>query len=170
MLYHGSTLNIYVRIMRWKCWDNEMNWNELKNKYLGYGALKDEEQSRINLSTAVTAKSRFDHAVSHVVTELLMQLIIPWIDYCFNKYTEEEFHRRMSAGFDFIHDLKVNHLGRYNHILRAIRAVRNRVILDEKKILTAVLKELNKRGWTITEWEKGRFREDISVLIKEIYS
>lgn len=144
-----------------------MNWKSLKN--LGYGSLKDEE-SRIDLSSAVTAKSRFDHAVSQVVTHLLMQLIIPWIDYCFNKYTEEEFHRRMLAGFDFIQDLKSNHLTRYKHILKAIRAVRDRIILDEEKILTAVLKELTKRGWTITEWEKQRFREDISVLISEIYS
>ena len=146
-----------------------MNWDNLKNKIglnMGYGALHGEN---FDLSDAVKSKGKFDSAVSHVVTSLLMQLIIPWIEYCFDKYSEEEFHQRMSNGFDFIQDLKDNHPGRYYRILKAIRAVRERIELDEQKILIAVLKELNKRGWTITDWEKDRFRMDVSVLIAEIY-
>lgn len=133
---------------------------------MGYGALKEEN---IELSDAVTPKSRFDHAVGQVVTSLLMQLIVPWIEYCFHKYSEREFHQRMTEGFDFIADWKENHPERYQLIIRPIRRVRNRIILNEDKILSVVLNELKKRNWSITEWEKQRFRENISTLISEIY-
>ena len=149
-----------------------MNWESLKNKMgLNYGSLKEESTIDVdNLAGAVTAKSKFDHAVSQVVTSLLLQLIIPWIEYCFRKYDEKHFHTQMSNGFDFIADWKDNHPDRYTIILNAIRRVRNRIILNEDKILQVVLNELKKRGWIVTEWEKGRFRENISTLIKEIYT
>lgn len=144
-----------------------MKWDIKKN--LGFGALKEESNIVNEISGAVKSRYGYDAVVSHVVTSLLMQLFIPWIDYCFNKYSEDEFHKRMTAGFNFIQDMKDNHIDRYNYILRAVRRVRRRIQLDEEKLLVVVVSECNKRGWAITPWEKQRFREDIAMLIAEIY-
>ena len=146
-----------------------MTWDSVKRK-LGYGSLAEESNLYNEVSGAVKSRHGFDAVVSNVVTSLLMQLFIPWIDYCFNKYSEDEFHKRMKAGFNFVQDMKENHIDRYTYIMKAVRRVRNRIKLDEEKLLVVVVHECNKRGWTITEWEKGRFREDIAMLIQEIYS
>jgi len=146
-----------------------MSWNNIKKKF-GYGSLADEETTIETLSTAVKPKSKFDSSISHVVTPLLLEIMVPWIEYCFNKYEEKYFHVKMTAGFDFIQDWKDNHPQRYKMILGAVRPVRNRIVLDEDKLLQVVLTELNKKGWTVTEWEKERFRQNIAVLIKAIYS
>lgn len=146
-----------------------MTWDNVK-KHFGYGTLKEESNLYNEVSGAVKSRHGYDAVVSHIVTSLLMQLFIPWIDYCFNKYPEQEFHTRMLNGFNFVQDMKENHIDRYNYILRAVRRVRKRIQLDEEKLLVVVVSECNKRGWTITDWEKQRFREDIVTLIQEIYS
>ena len=148
-----------------------MRWDikNIKSK-LGYGALKEESNIINDMSGAVKVRHGYDAVVSHVITSLLIQLFIPWIDYCFNKYTEEYFHLKMSQGFDFIQDWKMNHPDRYSAIMKAIRAVRRKIDLNNEKLLIVVVKEINKRGWTVTDWEKGRFRENIATLIAEIYS
>jgi hypothetical protein len=150
--------------------ENKMSlgWDSIKKK-LGYGSLEEEEKE-LSLIGAVKSKSRFDAVVNEVVTALLAELIAPWIEHCFNMYSEQYFHQKMNEGFDFIKDWKTNHPARYSVILRAIRKVRGRIILDEQKILQVVLAEMRKKDWTVTEPEKARFIENIRVLIQEIYS
>ena len=144
-----------------------MTWKSFKEK-LGYGTLADEDS--ISLVGAVKSKSRFDSVVNEVVTELLAQLIEPWLESCLVKYTETDFHKRMLEGFDFIQDWKSNHHAKYAAILRALRSVRHRIILDESKIYDVIIAQLSKNGWKITDWEKTRFMENIRTLIQEIYS
>lgn len=140
-------------------------------KALGYGSMKDEiNDITDDLKKAVTArsKSRFDTVVSSVVTPILVQLIEPWVQKCFEKYTEEYFHMKMSTGFDFIADWKKNHNQKYRMIVGSLRRIRNKIELNEDTILPIVLKALEKHGWTIEEWEKNRFRSNLSTLIAEI--
>jgi hypothetical protein len=145
-----------------------MTWDNIKAKF-GYGALKEESKIVDDLSTAVKSRG-FDSVVSGVVAELLAQLIEPWIESCFEKYTEEDFHKRMAAGFDFIEDWKTNHPKKYATIIGALRRVRRRMILDENKILAVVVHAMRKKGWTITGDEILRFIQNIHTLTQEIYS
>lgn len=140
-------------------------------KKLGYGMMKDEiNDITEDLKEAVKpkTKSRFDIAVSSVVTPILVQLIEPWVEKCFEKYDEPYFHMKMTTGFDFIDDWKRNHNQRYKMIVGSLRRIRNKIELDEETILPIVLKALDKHGWTVEEWEKNRFRSNLSTLIAEI--
>ena len=140
-------------------------------KKFGYGYMKDEiSDITDDLKKAVTQNrnSRFDIAVSSVVTPILVQLIEPWVESCFEKYTEQYFHMKMATGFDFIDDWKRNHNKKYRFIVGSLRRIRNKIELNEDVILPIVLKALQKHGWTIEEWEKNRFRSNLSMLISEI--
>lgn len=140
-------------------------------KKLGYGLMKDEiTDITEDLKEAVKpkTKSRFDMAVSSVVTPILVQLIEPWVEKCFEKYDEPYFHTKMVAGFDFIDDWKRNHNPKYRMIVGSLRRIRNKIELNEDTILPIVLKALEKHGWTVEEWEKTRFRSNLSTLIAEI--
>lgn len=144
-----------------------MTWDSIKKKF-GYGALKEESKIIDDLSGAVKSRG-FDSVVSGVVADLLAQLIEPWVESCFEKYDEQYFHKKMTEGFDFIQDWKTNHPGKYKTIVGALRRVRRRMSLDENKILAVVVSAMKKKGWTTTDYEIQRFRENIHTLIEEIY-
>lgn len=142
----------------------------LKEK-LGFGRFAAEDEMLAHdLAKAAKPKSRFDAAMNSLLTNLLLQLVIPWIKYCFEKYSEAEFHRQMDNGFDFIADWKTNHRERFPKFMRIARALRNRYTYDEIAIYAEVMKEFSKRQFSLREWEKTKMMATILELKSLIYS
>ena len=142
----------------------------LKEK-LGWGKMANEDELMSHeLAKAAKPKSRFDAAISSILTNMLMQIVIPWMKYCFEKYTEQEFHDRMSAGFDFIEDWRQNHKERVGRLLSLAKKFRDRFEFDEIALYGELMRDFHRRGFVLTDGEKVKIMENILTIKQIIYS
>lgn len=122
------------------------------------------------LKKTVIPKSDFDRPIAAVVGKLFDSYIIPWIRTRFEKYTEEQFHERMIKGFDFLQDLKDNHVEKYKLCVLAIRPIRNRIRINRDAIYAAILEIFAEYGWTVTVREQETLMRDVTELVHELYT
>ena len=119
----------------------------LKEK-LGFGSFKSEDELMAHdLTKAAKPKIRFDDAMSSILTNMLMRIVVPWINSCFNKYTEKDFHIQMETGFDFIEDWKRNHPERFGKFLKTARAFRHRFEYNQVAIFNEVMSIFRQEGF-----------------------
>lgn len=150
----------------------------LKEKLgLGFDALKEEDKEIADsLANAVKndclpKRNRFHSMMASTVTSIMQDLVAPWINQCFEKYTEEEFHDKMYRDkFDFIADWQQNHPTAYKEFLRASRIANkmHMLNLDHYAIFNVVMEMFNKRGWFVTDYERIKLLETILKIIAEI--
>lgn len=122
------------------------------------------------LGKGVKTKHPLDRFVSGFINKLITHYIIKWLDYCFEKYTEEYFHLQMQQGFNFMSDMKINHPKKYAGFMKGARAMRHRYDVDKEQILHAIMLKLKEQGWYLYPLEQQAVRAEIDALIKEIYS
>lgn len=142
----------------------------LKEK-LGFGSLKNEDELMAHdLTKAAKPKSRFDDAMSSILTNMLMRLVVPWINSCFAKYSEKDFHIQMETGFNFIEDWKRNHPERFGKFIRTARAFRHRFEYNQLSIYNEVMVIFERKEWRISNTEKVRLMDVILRLKEMIYA
>ena len=140
---------------------------------LGWGALKDDDIALADqLKEAVKPRrNRFAEMLSSTISSVLEEVVAPWINECFSKYTEWEFHDKMANGtFDFIADWEANHPEKYSKFLRYSRPLAKRGLLnlDHDLIFEQVMRIFLKRGWHVNEYERAKLMETILRIIEEI--
>lgn len=116
--------------------------------------------------------SRFTKHMRGVVTDILMDMAVPWLLRCFQKYSEEDFHQKvLYEGFDFINDWKTNHADWYwDFVNRARNKVVKRFIeFDVDRIAAKVISLLHKKGWYIYPGEENIIMDTVRRLRLEIY-
>jgi hypothetical protein len=116
--------------------------------------------------------SRFTKTMRKVVTDILMDIAVPWLMECFEKYSEQDFHQKvLYEQFDFINDWQVNHPHRYWEF---INKARNRVVkqfvdFHVIRITNKIVTLLQKRGWYIYPQEYDVLKDTVRRLRVEIY-
>jgi hypothetical protein len=141
----------------------------LKEK-LGWGIFnREDEVMGHELARTARPRGRFDSAMASILTNMLMQLVVPWINFCFAKYSEPEFHSIMATDFDFIADWKLNHKERFTKFVKTARVLRNRFDYNELDIYDEIIKIFERRGFQLTEKEKLRMMETVLTLKDIIY-
>jgi hypothetical protein len=149
----------------------------LREKF-GRGIFKQEDDEIAReLSDAVKntcstpKRNRFHSMMASTVTSIMQDLVAPWINKCFDKYTEDEFHYKMYQGqFDFVKDWEENHPETYHSFLRNARRVNRMGLLnlDHYAIFNVVMKMFEKRGWNVNDHERIKLLETILQVIAEI--
>lgn len=134
--------------------------------------MKESEQDDIcnYLSSGFKAKHPLDTFVSRIVNRILMDYLTPWLVECLEKYSNEDFHQKMAANFDFIADWKLNHPRRYSMFIKGGRRFRNRIDFDKAAILERVVKILMNNGWTVYPEEVFKLGKTIRTVMQEIDS
>ena len=96
-----------------------------------------------------------DLFVKRVVNNVLSTYVIPWLVECLEKYSEEDFHQKMSdQTWDFITDWQTNHAKRFKAFIWGARRLRYAYDFDSRAITKAVVAQvLEKHGWTVSETE-----------------
>jgi len=139
----------------------------LKEK-LGFGSLaREDELMAHDLSKAAAPKNKFDATMSSILTNLLMRIVVPWINACFEKYSEKDFHIQMETGFDFIQDWQRNHPERFGRFIKTARVFRHRFEYNQISIYNEVMNIFDKRGFRITNTEKVRLM-DVILRLKDM--
>lgn len=110
-----------------------------------------------------------DRFVSGVVNKILTNYVVPWLVECLSKYTEIDFHIKMSQNFDFISDWQINHPKKYNMFIRGGRKFKERVRFDTDEILARVVTILENNGWTVYPSEMNKLRYTIQQVRMQIY-
>jgi hypothetical protein len=116
--------------------------------------------------------SRFTRTMRKTVTSILMQMVVPWLERCFLKYTEQDFHQKvLYENFDFISDWQVNHPALYWDF---INSARNRVVktfidFNVIRITNKIIALLQHHGWTIYPQEYEVIRDTVRRVRVEIY-
>ena len=121
------------------------------------------------LSAGFHQKHPLDKFVSNVVNKILTNYVVPWLCECLAKYSEAEFHQKMSQNFDFIQDWELNHPKRYNMFIHGGRKFKNRVNFDTDEILSRVVTILENNGWVVYPQEINKLRYTIHQVRMQIY-
>lgn len=123
-----------------------------------------------NILTGYTKTNTYQSSISRMINKFMINTIAPWLSSCFNKYSEEYFHGKMSEGFNFVEDWKKNHPKRYNDFMSMARKplIKRFVKVDEFEILRRVETILEKKNWVLTEQEKRQILANIVQFKQEI--
>lgn len=116
--------------------------------------------------------SRFTKTMRGMVTDILMQIAVPWLMECFEKYSEDDFHQKvLYENFDFINDWQVNHPDRYWDFINRARnkVVKHFIDFHVVRITNKVVGLLQKKGWFIYPQEYDILRDTVRRLRVEIY-
>lgn len=113
-----------------------------------------------------------DRFTKKIVTNLLSRYCVPWLVSCLEKYSETEFHMRMSDPyFDFIDDWYSNHPKKYNTFIAVAKKMRHRFNYDVAAITERVIFVLGqKAGWQVYDYEKTKLWDTVQRVGEEIYS
>jgi hypothetical protein len=133
---------------------------------------KEEKLSRYFKDSPgiITKNNRFTRTIRKVITNWMLAAVVPWLAYCLQKYSEQDFHTRMDdPSFDFLADWKTFHLQRYNTMLKIAKRWKGIYELDVNEVLDLIVKILNKEsGWTVYPWEKLKLLSTIMRVKNEI--
>lgn len=115
--------------------------------------------SNENLAKSLTEAVKKDgHAldlfVRKIVNSILVEMAIPWLVECLQKYSEEDFHKRMADQmFDFVNDWETNHPRKFKAFMLGARKMRHAYDFNSQIITERVVIILKDHGWTIHENE-----------------
>jgi hypothetical protein len=95
-----------------------------------------------------------DLFIRKVINPILSEFCVPWLVDCLKKYSEEDFHKRMSDNmFDFISDWENNHPKKFKAFLIGARRLRYAYDFNSEEITKRVVTILQDNGWIIHENE-----------------
>lgn len=99
-----------------------------------------------------------DRFVKKVVSSILTEAAVPWLIECLDKYSEEDWHSRMSDPmWDFINDWETNHKRRFKAFMLGARKMRYAYDFNSQTITDKVIEILKRRnGWIIYDDEYVR--------------
>lgn len=136
----------------------------------------ESKNSNSSFLTDIKQKYSFKKMHNNIMSGIL-NLVVSWIMSCFSKYTEEQFHQKMSSkfmyngyyytGFDFIGDWEKNHRQKYNSILAVIR--KTGVKLDKQQLYLSIIDTIKKQGWNISKDEARCFEFTVMRLYNILY-
>jgi len=118
-----------------------------------------DAKSSDNLAKSLTETVKKDgHAldifVRKIVNSMLVDMAIPWLVNCLEKYSEEDFHKKMNDQmFDFVNDWETNHPKKFKAFLLGARKLRHAYDFNSELITAEIVKILTEHGWTIHENE-----------------
>lgn len=118
-----------------------------------------DSKNRENIAKSLTDSIKKDsHAldifVKKIVNSILVDMAIPWLVDCLEKYSEEDFHKKMNDPlFDFINDWETNHHKKFKAFLIGARRMRHAYDFNSQVITKRVSEILQNHGWTIRENE-----------------
>ena len=132
----------------------------------------DSSKLTKNLTDSIQKDSHaLDIFVRKVVSSMLSEFCIPWLVSCLEKYSEEDFHKRMADPlFDFISDRETNHHKKFKAFMIGARRMRHTYDFNSQVITTQVIKILTEHGWTIHETEHVRLYYTMESLKQMIES
>lgn len=95
-----------------------------------------------------------DLFVKRVVNSMLTEFCIPWLVSCLQKYSEDDFHKRMlDPDFDFISDWKANHAKKFKAFVLGARRLRYAYDFNSQAITMKVIAILEDNNWKVNETE-----------------
>ena len=110
----------------------------------------------------------------------IRKIMIPWLERCLLKYSEDEFHQKMYGhyfvdgkryeGFDFIADWYRNHPRKFSAFMRIARKERDKLSFSIDDEVNRLVLVLNKHGWTVYDEERTGLYQAILRLHNMIYS
>lgn len=158
-------------------------------KKFGYGLMKNEKEDLgelLSKGAKVKKQDLFSRSISSMIMHTLNQLVVPWMAKCLTRYSQYDFHYRLSPNFcvvhqqqhmepckqfDFIQDWYDNHSTEYSMFIKATRKVRNYFDFDEQIVFNQLMHILqNGHGWDIMPHERQKIWENILQVKAAIYS
>lgn len=137
---------------------------------------KQETQTTGNFMLDIKNRYSFRHIHNSIMSNIL-NMVVSWVMSCFDKYSEKEFHQKMSGsflyngyyyrGFDFINDWQVNHNQKFKSIITIIR--KTGVKLDKQQLFNSIIATIQKQGWNVTKEEAKCFELTVSRLYAILY-
>lgn len=112
----------------------------------------------------------FEERISKELMKLVEEFAMPWFERCIQKYTEEEWHRRMHSSWNLYEDWQQNHYAKYWGWIKKLRKIRHYIIWDSEGFTNKVVELLNSRGWKVDELERKKIYETIKKVERDIYS
>jgi len=115
----------------------------------------DSEHLAKSLTEAVKKDGHaLDIFVKKIVNSILVDMAIPWLVDCLEKYSEEDFHKKMNDPlFDFVDDWQTNHSKKFKAFIIGARRMRHAYDFNSQVITLRVSVILKDHGWTIRENE-----------------
>lgn len=130
--------------------------------------------------------SRFDATMSGIVTSLIDKLVVPWFIKCIKRYSETDFHTRLSGWFcsthnmvhpayqsmwdegcepfTFIRDMHLNHKIEYAIILKNASILKRFYDFNVPLTHKAIMIELQRVGWTVQPHESMQILTELYQL------
>jgi hypothetical protein len=126
----------------------------------------DSSKLTKNLTGAIQKDGHaLDMFVRKVVSSMLSEFCIPWLVSCLEKYSEDDFHKRMNDQmFDFINDWQTNHHKKFKAFMIGARRMRHAYDFNSEIITARVVVVLTEHGWTIYENEYIRLYHTMQQL------
>ena len=102
----------------------------------------------------------------------LDQFMVPWFISVLNKYSEPQFHQKMSGryvnrlgqtvqGFDFVGDLFRNHARKINGFLTIARRSKGMFSIDVEYQINIITNVVRQKGWTVYPHEIESIRDGL---------
>ena len=133
-----------------------------------YGSMRDEDKLiKEELFSAVESSSRYDAAVNAFYLQVVNNMV-SWLEKCFTKYPPHEFHYRMSNGFDFVQDMKMNHPQQLRVIVGMAKRFSKRIKTDKDRVYTVIIKMLERKGYNPTQYERQKIYINIGQFLSMV--
>ena len=120
---------------------------------------QNENDDKNNIAKSLTETIKkdghpLDLFVKRVVNSMLTEFCIPWLVSCLQKYSEDDFHKRMlDPDFDFVNDWKTNHAKKFKAFILGARRLRYAYDFNSQAITMKVIAILENNDWKIDETE-----------------
>ena len=163
--------------------------------FLRKGSLVNEKKMQSDLSAAIRAGAKpqsnhFDRAMSTLVSHAVDSFAVPWIIKCLKKYTEGQFHERLSGNycsihntvhnvideragcmpFTFILDFHLNHKKDYGWFLKTLRYLHRWYEINIDTIYQNLTNYLeNTWGWRLYDHEKAQIYKELGQIRNMVY-
>ena len=126
---------------------------------------------------------RRDHSFTNMLkgnlTSVIESKLIPYIIELFDRYSEEEFHKkmyntymhngRMFTGFNFIADWKTNHRHYWKMFIGTVRTFHRFIRFNQESMVHKITTVMYMKGWTLSEYEIEGLRQTVSRIYNLMY-
>jgi hypothetical protein len=136
---------------------------------------KDEyvkEKISEKLSHLFEPVNRIDKMLVIPVNAFMKHYVVPYFTDVITRHSQQEFHQKISDGFDLVEDMRINHPDLFQRFLRVTRKFRNRLVFNESIMLDVIVEivESFPYFWKITPDERAKLFDMIHKLKMEIYT
>jgi len=144
----------------------------------------------IKAGAEIKHQSRFDSTMSSMITSAVDAFAVPWLIKCLKKYSEADFHTRLSGQFCSIHnavhpqgmtssecmpfsfilDFHLNHKLGYTWFLKTLKYLHKWYEINVDTIYANLTEYLTKEwGWTLLPHELTQIHKELGQIRNMIY-